>query len=104
MGHATSTLERIWRATVRVSLFFLVWTVAVCAVTQAVAQGLEHRQLTMEVQQLEQEYDAQLATYADQLAENERIANDRERQIELLKDRFGYAEPNETPIVILSEE
>lgn len=104
MGQATSVVSCVWRAMVRVTTFFLVWLVAVCAVSQAIAQGLEHRRLGLEVQQLEQQYDEELSAYADQLAENERIANDPEWQIELLKNHFGYAEPDETPIVILSEE
>lgn len=101
MGHAVPLVTVIWRAACRVTLFFAVWVLAVVVAIQAVGQVLEHRQLAREVETLEQDYAQQLDTYAGQLAENELISNDEETQVELLKQRFGYTEPDETPIIIL---
>lgn len=101
MGHAVPVITRIWRATLRVALFFLVWSFAVIVAIQALAQVVEHRRLAGEVQLLQQDYRSQLDAYAALLAENDRIASDEELQVELLKQRFGYTEPDETPIIIL---
>jgi len=103
MGHAIPVVARIWRAIVRVSLFLLIWSMAVVVARQALDQVWEHQRLSREVHSLQQDYAQHLDDYAEQLAENERIANDEERQVELLKQRFGYTEPDETPIIILKD-
>lgn len=103
MGHAVPVVARIWRAAMRVTLFFLIWTMAVVVARQALGQVWEHQRLSREVGALQQDYAEHLDAYAEQLAENERIASDEERQVELLKQRFGYTEPDETPIIILKD-
>jgi hypothetical protein len=101
MGHAVPVAVRIWRAILRVTLFLLIWSAALAVANQAVHLALEHQQLSRDVQALEMEYETSLDSYAGQLVENERIKSDEERQVELLKKRFGYTEPDETPIIIL---
>ena len=103
MGHTKSRISRIGRAVVRVTLFFAVWTVAVSVAVSAIKQADEHRRLAAEVTALEGRYEDEFDAYAEQLAENQRIAVDEEKQVELLKERFGYTEPNETPIIILKD-
>jgi hypothetical protein len=76
---------------------------AVVVARQALGQAWEHQRLSREVRSLQQDYAENLDAYAAQLAENERIASDEERQVELLKERFGYTEPDETPIIILKD-
>ena len=94
---------RIWRAVLRVTLFLLIWSAAVAVGNHAIQLAVQHRQLAQDVQELENAYKASFDTYAEQLAENERISSDEDRQIDLLKKRFGYTEPDETPIIILKD-
>ncbi|MBN2081625.1 hypothetical protein JW859_05375 [bacterium] len=103
MGHAKARISRIVRAALRVTLFFAIWTAAIAVTVSAVRQAEEHRRLAAEVDELEARYEDEFDAYAEQLAENERIATDEEKQVELLKERFGYTEPNETPIIILKD-
>lgn len=103
MGHALPVAFRIWRAVLRVSLFLLIWVAAFGVGNHAIGLALEHQQLARDVHELESAYQESFDRYAEQLAENERIMSDENRQIELLKKRFGYTEPDETPIIILKD-
>jgi hypothetical protein len=84
----------------RALLLTIVWGLAAAVVVQAAISFVEHRRLANEVASLGQRYTQQLDNYAGHLAEGERLKHDTEFQVELLKNRFGYTRPNETPIVI----
>jgi len=80
-----------------------VWALALVAAVSATASMIEHHQLRRDVAVLKQDYDREVQEYASLQAEGDRIENDHQYQIELLKKRFGYTEPDETPIVILPD-
>jgi len=104
MGHKQNGASRILRIIKRAVLFIAVWTAAILVVKQAVCLASQHQKLSDEVRILEEEYRGELSDYAGVLAENERIASDHETQISYLKDKFGYTEPDETPIIIIRDE
>jgi len=97
-------MQRVMRVVQRVLLLLFFWGLACLVSVRAVAQAVEHRQLARETAQLNAQYQQQLQEYAKLLAEGERISNDHDYQIELLKKRFGYTAPDETPIVIMHGE
>ena len=104
MGHKQNGASRSLRIIQRAVLFIAVWTAAVLVVSQAWGLSVRHRELSDEVRGLEGQYRTELAEYADVLAEKDRIASDHETQISYLKDKFGYTEPDETPIIIIRDE
>lgn len=97
-------MGRILAVAQRALLFIAVWGLAAAMLIQAVRSCIQHQRLARQVAGLQQQYDQQMKDYAGQLAEGERLNNDKDYQIELLKKRFGYTRPNETPIVIDHEE
>ena len=94
-------MRRVMRVAQRVALLLLVWGLACAVSVRAVAQAVVHRNLVHQTAQLESQHQQLLEDYAKLLAEGERIANDHDYQIELLKRHFGYTAPDETPIVIM---
>jgi hypothetical protein len=97
-------MKKTMMALRRLVTLALVWGLAVFYGVQAVAAMLEHRQLRAELVQLHSQYDSDLETYSDELAHGERIRKDEQYQIDLLKKKFGYSEPDETPVIILPEQ
>lgn len=97
-------MKRVFRIAQRVLLLLFIWGLACLLSVRAVAQAVEHRRLVRETAQLDRQYQQQLKDYARLLAEGERLANDHDYQIELLKKHFGYTAPDETPIVIMHGE
>lgn len=87
----------------RVILFALVWGLALFTLGKAGVLWFEHRQLAAEVQRLEQRRADELKQYAELLAVGQRLANDKQYQLDLLKRRFGYTAPDETPIAVLRD-
>jgi hypothetical protein len=88
----------------RALLVLLVWSLALVALLRSVEMVIEHQRTSARVAALRQQYEEQLRDYADLLAEGEHIVNDEEYQVKLLKERLGYAQPDETPIIVLPEE
>lgn len=93
-------MGRILQIAQRALLLTVVWGLAAAVLAQAVVSYVEHRRLAREVAQLKQRYDEQFDNYAGHLVESARLENDTEYQVELLKNRFGYTRPNETPVII----
>ena len=94
---------RIFTLILRSIMLVLIWGLAVTASVRAIDGLVDHRYLAGTVYKLSQQYDERLSQYARLLVDGERIANDREYQIELLKRRFGYTERDETPIIVIEE-
>lgn len=88
----------------RALLLIVVWSLAVALAVQAVRSCITHQRLVREVAAMQADYQHKLADYASQLAEGERLKSDKQYQVDLLKKRFGYTRPNETPIIIEREE
>jgi hypothetical protein len=78
----------------------LVWGYATLWLGKAVACALDHYQLRKEVGTLGAQYEDKLADYSGLLAEGEKIRHDRAYQVDLLKQNYGYTEPDETPIIV----
>ena len=102
-GKSPSKLARVLLVTRRAIILLAIWLVASIAAVRAMGSMLEHRRLASEVAVLENEYQCQIEEYTQLLTEGDRIENDHNYQIEILKKRFGYTEPDETPIVILPD-
>ena len=94
-------MRRILGAIGRTLLLVSIWSCALLAVGQVIVQALEHQRLAARVEQLKSEYDQQVNDYADTLALGDKITLDQEYRLRLLKERFGYAEPDESPMVII---
>lgn len=85
-------------------LLLAVWACALFLCAKA-AQAINlHNRKSAEVAELEEQYNAMVQEYAGLLAEGEKIATDPEKQIGILKDHYGYTLPDETPIVIVTEQ
>jgi hypothetical protein len=97
-------MGRFFAVAQRVLLFVAVWGLAAAMVIQAGRSCVEHQRLARQVAGMQQQYDQQMQDYAGRLAEGERLNNDKDYQIELLKKKFGYTRPNETPIIVDREE
>jgi hypothetical protein len=104
MGRSSSSAGTILRMAARMAAFLLVWAIALISLCRSVGLTLAHQRLADSVSTLSAEYEQEMAEYAALLADTERLTYDRDTQIKLLKDRFGYAEPDESPIVILRGE
>lgn len=104
MGHTDKSSPSFLRMVTRLILFASVWTAAVLIGWHALELSISRNQLKAEVEEMQREYSGQLEIYAGLLAQIEKIETDHETQIELLKKQFGYAEPDETPIVILRQD
>jgi hypothetical protein len=87
----------------RVLLAAIVWGLAALTLVRSSVQALEHSRLSRETARLNQEHQQLMDEYGQLLAEGERISGDHDFQVQLLKERFGYTAPDETPIVILNE-
>lgn len=80
-----------------------VWLVAGYCAWMAYGAFREHEQRTAELGRMRADYESQADGYAKLLAEGEKIQGDKQYQKDLLKKRFGYTEPDETPIVIVRD-
>jgi hypothetical protein len=85
----------------RAALLLAVWGLACVQVYRAAASTIEHRRLSSEVASMQADYEEQMADYSKLLAESHLIRTDKPTQINLLKKKLGYTEPDETPIIIL---
>jgi hypothetical protein len=81
----------------------LVWGLAAFTLSIAYRSYSRNRAVAQEVSRLQSDYTSQMDAYAGVLVEGDKLENDHDYRIQLLKDRFGYAEPDETPIVILDD-
>jgi hypothetical protein len=104
MGRSSSPARTLLRVIARLAAFTLVWLLALLALWHSLGSTLDHRQLASKVDALSVEYEQEMTRYASLLADIERLTHDRDTQIKLLKDRFGYAQPDESPIIILRED
>jgi hypothetical protein len=84
----------------RAAVVLVIWGLALLQLGRAVASAVDYVQLKNEVSALDAQYQAKLEDYSGLLAEGERIRNDRDYQVELLKENYGYTEPDETPIIV----
>jgi hypothetical protein len=84
----------------RAAVVLAVWLLALLTLGRAVASAVSYVQLKGEVKRLDAQYQARLEDYAGQLAEGEKIRHDQQYQVELLKQNYGYTEPDETPIIV----
>jgi hypothetical protein len=88
----------------RLGTLALIWGIALFYAVQAVGAMMEHRQLSAELGQMQKQYNSDLRSYSQELAHGEKIRGDEQYQIELLKKKLGYSEPDETPVIILPEQ
>jgi hypothetical protein len=81
-----------------------IWTGAGFAAVSCFQRCVEHRRMTADVHRLSKDYDRSMSDYAGVLVEGQRISDDPDYQVHLLKQRFGFSRPNETPIVVQIED
>jgi hypothetical protein len=84
----------------RAAVVLAIWVLALLQLGRAVASAIDYVQLRGEVKQLDVKYQARLEDYSSLLAEGEKIRHDSKYQVELLKQNYGYTEPDETPIIV----
>ena len=80
-----------------------VWSLGAYCVFLAYSAWQEHSERSRELASARAEYQQQLQQYGHILAEGESLRGDEQYQKDLLKKRFGYTEPDETPIVIVRD-
>jgi hypothetical protein len=97
-------MGRFLQVAQRALLLIVVWGLAAAVVVQAALSYITHRRLVREVAGMQADYKQKVADWAAQLAEGEKLQSDKQYQVELLKKRFGYTRPNETPIIIDRED
>ena len=91
------------RLILRALLLLAVWAAAGYAAYCGGQRLVEHRKVSSDVTRLSSDYDTTVSNYAGLLVEGKKISSDPNYQVHLLKQRFGYARPNETPIVVQIE-
>ena len=84
-------------------MLIAIWSLAGLALAAAARSYSANRAKAAEVAELEARYGQEMDDYASVLLRGEKLAEDQDFRIRLLKDRFGYTEPDETPIVILED-
>lgn len=89
----------LWRAVVLLGLVAL----TAYQLHATLHNALEHQRLAAEVRALDAHLDAQKTDYSGSLAERQRLQQDPDEQLRLLKERMGYARKNEIPIVVTIE-
>lgn len=89
-------LRVLWRA----AALLAIWGLACYAGYCSFARLAENRRMAADVHRLSAAYDSRVSDYAGLLVEGKKISTDPDYQVNLLKQRFGYARPNETPIVV----
>jgi len=77
-----------------------IWAIALLQLGRAVASAVDYVQLKHQVRTLDAQYQDKLQDYSSLLAEGEKIHHDRAYQVDLLKQNYGYTEPDETPIIV----
>jgi hypothetical protein len=82
----------------------VVWGAAVYAAHCSAVHLAEHNRVAHAVARLSDDYNRSVSDYAGLLVQGQKITSDPDYQVELLKRRFGYARPNETPIVVQIED
>ena len=97
-------MQRIFVRIKRATFILAVWFMAIVALCYCVGIWQERRVLAQEVDQLAQQYDSQIDEYTTVLAGKQELIDNPEAQKKFLKHEMGYAEPDEIPIVILTEE
>jgi hypothetical protein len=80
------------------------WLLALGSCGLALGAYRQYSQARSDLDVLRRTYDSQMQDYGRLLAEGEQLREDRDYQVKLLKKRFGYTEPDETPIVILKKD
>ncbi len=93
----------IWTKIKRVATLLAVWAIASYCAFMAWTAYQEHQQRESELAAARENYDQQLQDYSRLLAEGDALRDDKQYQKDLLKKRFGYTEPDETPIVIVRD-
>jgi hypothetical protein len=80
-----------------------VWIAAVCFAVLACGAFGARMSIVREVEEMRRTSARQFQDYSSKLAEGERLRNDRDYQIGILKENYGYTRPDETPVIILRE-
>ncbi|MCC7478641.1 hypothetical protein IT575_09325 [bacterium] len=93
----------IWTKIKRVLSLLAVWAVAGYSAWMAYSAWQEFQQRQAELAGAQADYKQQLDDYGRLLAEGDALREDKQYQKDLLKKRFGYTEPDETPIVIVRD-
>lgn len=97
-------LARYLPAIRRGIMLLAVWACAMVVCAKATEMIVEHSRKSAEVAQLEVQYNSKIQEYAGLLAEEEKINTDPSKQVDILKENYGYTLPDETPIVIVIEQ
>jgi hypothetical protein len=72
----------------------------VFSISSAISELRRDRELREQLTQLNAEHARLEDQHHAAVAAGERLANDPQARTKLLKDRMGYAQPNEVPIVV----
>jgi hypothetical protein len=91
------------RAIRRLGIFLSVWAVAILLCSKARTAYLENQAIRHEMSVSQAEYDAKLHELTQLLDNEQRLREDPESQVALLKEKLGYCEPGEIPIVIVDK-
>ncbi len=97
-------VEKLLPAIRRGIILVLVWACALFFCVQASQIISDHDRKAAEVAELEKQYEAKVDEYVGLLAEGEEIISSPKKQVGILRENYGYTLPDETPIVIVTEQ
>lgn len=102
--HSGGVELSIWILKIKRALTLLaVWSLGGYCAFLAWTAWQEYGERRQELSAARAEYKQRLEHYGQVLAEGESLRGDEQYQKDLLKKRFGYTEPDETPIVIVRD-
>ncbi|MCB1217496.1 hypothetical protein KDL44_08885 [bacterium] len=94
MGHHLRALQRL-------SILLLVWFLAGGLCVRAYTAWQANREMRLRMDANQADYDSKLAELTKLLENKQRLDSDTETQVNLLKQKLGYCEPGEIPIIIV---
>ncbi len=96
MGHHLRAIRRL-------VILLSVWAVAAIMCSQAWAALQENREMQERLSRNQAEYDSNLSELTRLMDTRQRLETDTGTQIDLLKQKLGYCEPGEIPIIIVDK-
>lgn len=91
------------RAIRRLGAFLSIWAIAILMCTQAWKAYTENQAIRHDMSVSQADYDTKLHELTHLLDTEQRLREDPESQVALLKQKLGYCEPGEIPIVIVDK-
>ena len=89
------------RAIKRLGILLSIWAMAVMLGSRAYCAYSENRAIRSSMVKSQAEYDSKLRELTQLLDTQQRLRDDPDSQVALLKQKLGYCEPGEIPIVIV---